>query len=116
MVRWAGSVIRDEVLTLCAGLSDAVEDYPFGDAVAVFKIGGRMFALVTLSETPGRVTLKCDPSLALELRARHPAIQPGYHMNKRHWNTVTLDGSVDHDELREMVEHSCELAAGREPA
>ncbi|MQA12313.1 MAG: MmcQ/YjbR family DNA-binding protein [Pseudonocardiaceae bacterium] len=102
---------RDDVLTLCADLPGAVETYPFGDDVTVFKTGGRMFALITLEENPGRLTLKCDPSLALELRARHPSVQPGYHMNKRHWNTVTLDGSVDDDELHEMVEHSYKLVS-----
>lgn len=76
---------RDDVLGLCASLPGAVEDYPFGDEVAVFKVGGRMFALVTLGGSPGLVNLKCDPALALELRAVHSSIRPGYHANKRHW-------------------------------
>jgi predicted DNA-binding protein (MmcQ/YjbR family) len=87
----------------------AVEDYPFGDGVAVFKVGGRMFALVSLDGDPGSVNLKCDPGLALELRAVYAAVRPGYHQNKRHWNTVELDGSIDDDELREMIDHSYEL-------
>jgi predicted DNA-binding protein (MmcQ/YjbR family) len=102
-------VTRDELLDLCTGLPGAVEDYPFGDGVAVFKVGGRMFALVPLDGTPGTVNLKCDPDLALELRARHPAVRPGYHQNKRHWNTVDLDRSLADDELRGMVEHSYRL-------
>src|SRR5579875_2263466 len=96
----------DDVLELCAGLPGAVEDYPFGEGVAVFKVGGRMFAIVPIAARPGSMTLKCDPDLALHLRARYAAVRPGYHTNKRHWNTVELDGSVDDDELREMVEHS----------
>jgi predicted DNA-binding protein (MmcQ/YjbR family) len=111
-------VTRDEVLDLCTRLPGAVEDYPFGDGVAVFKVGGRMFALVPLDTAdgaPATVNLKCDPDLAIELRARYAAVRPGYHQNKRHWNTVDLDGSVDDGELREMVEHSYELVLARLP-
>jgi predicted DNA-binding protein (MmcQ/YjbR family) len=105
-------VDRDEVIGLCLELPGAVEDYPFGDGVAVFKVGGRMFALVSLEGAAGSMTLKCDPDVAVELRARHPAVRPGYHANKRHWNTVDLDGSIDDDEIRWMVEHSHELVVG----
>lgn len=100
---------RDDVLELCASFPGAAEDAPFGEDVAVFKVGGKMFALVLLDTDPGRVNLKCDPDLAVELRARYAAVTPGYHMNKRHWNTVELDGSVDDDELRAMVHDSYEL-------
>jgi predicted DNA-binding protein (MmcQ/YjbR family) len=103
------------VLELCADLLGAVEDYPFGDEVTVFKVGGKMFALVMLEGEPGRVNLKCDPDLAIELRARFPAVTPGYHMSKRHWNTVELDGSIDDDELREMIDHSYDLVLGTLP-
>jgi predicted DNA-binding protein (MmcQ/YjbR family) len=106
---------RDDVLDMCAGLPGAVEDYPFGDSVAVFKVGDRMFALVSLEGSPGTVSLKCDPSLALDWRARYSAVRPGYHLNKRHWNTVDLDGSVDDSELREMVDHSYELVVSQLP-
>jgi predicted DNA-binding protein (MmcQ/YjbR family) len=87
----------------------SAEDYPFGDGVAVFKVGGRMFALVSLEGESGSVNLKCDPELALELRARYSAVRPGYHQDKRHWNTVVLDGSIDDEELREMIDHSYRL-------
>ncbi len=93
----------------CGSLPGAIEDYPFGEDVAVFKVGGRIFALVPLGADPATMSLKCDPALALELRARHPAIRPGYHLNKRHWNTIALDGSVDADELRELIDHSYQL-------
>ena len=103
------------MLDLCAGMTGVVEDYPFGEGVAVFKVGGRMFALVPLEGSPGSVNLKCDPELAVELRARYPSVRPGYHQNKRHWNTVDLDGSIDDSELREMVDHSYELVVGALP-
>jgi predicted DNA-binding protein (MmcQ/YjbR family) len=100
---------REALLQLCAGLPAAEEDYPFGDGVAVFKVGGKMFALVQLEGEPATVNLKCDPDLAVELRERHAAVSPGYHQNKRHWNTVTLDGSIESDEVAGMVEDSYEL-------
>jgi predicted DNA-binding protein (MmcQ/YjbR family) len=100
---------RDQVLDLCASMPGAIEDYPFGDEVAVFKIGGKMFALIMLAGEPGFVNLKCDPDWALELRAVHAAVRPGYHANKRHWNTVDLDGSIKDRALREMIDHSYEL-------
>ena len=103
------AVTRDQVLGWCASFPGVVEDYPFGDDVAVFKVGGKMYALVALSGAPGSVSLKCDPDWALELRSLHQAIRPGYHLNKRHWNTVELDGSVTAVGLREMIDHSYEL-------
>ncbi|WP_460523514.1 MmcQ/YjbR family DNA-binding protein [Flindersiella endophytica] len=106
---------RDEVFRVCAGLPNAVEDYPFGDGVAVFKVGGRMFALLPLEGDPASVNLKCEPELALELRARFPAVTPGYHQNKRHWNTVVLDGSIEDDELIEMIEHSHDRVVSQLP-
>jgi predicted DNA-binding protein (MmcQ/YjbR family) len=106
---------RDDVLDLCGALPGTVEDYPFGDGVAVFKVGGRMFALVALEGSPGSVNLKCDPELALEWRARYSSVRPGYHQNKRHWNTVELDGSVDEEELRMMIDHSYELVVSGLP-
>lgn len=106
---------RDDVLDLCSSLPTAVEDYPFGDSAAVFKVAGRMFALVALAGNPGSVNLKCDPALALELRARYAAVRPGYHMNKRHWNTVDLDGSIPDGEVQEMIEHSYELVVASLP-
>jgi predicted DNA-binding protein (MmcQ/YjbR family) len=102
-------VTRDEVLDACSRLPGAVEDYPFGDGVAVFKVGGKMFALVALTGEPGSVSLKCDPDHALELRSLHAAVRPCYHLNKRHWNTVELDDTVADAEVEEMLDHSYEL-------
>jgi predicted DNA-binding protein (MmcQ/YjbR family) len=100
---------RDRVMAACGAKPGSVEDYPFGDEVAVFKVAGRMFALVSLGPAPGSVSLKCDPGLAAGLRGRYAGITPGYHLNKRHWNTVTLDGSVPEEEVLELVDHSYDL-------
>jgi predicted DNA-binding protein (MmcQ/YjbR family) len=77
----------------CLALPGSQEEFPFGDEVSVFKVAGKMFAACRLDELPLKLSLKCDPDIAVQLRAAHPAIAPGYYMNKRHWNTVTLDGS-----------------------
>ncbi len=100
---------RDRVILECGAKPGSVEDYPFGDEVAVFKVAGKMFALVSLDSRPGSVSLKCDPELAAGLRARYSVITAGYHLNKRHWNTITLDGSVPEDELLDLIDHSYEL-------
>ncbi len=86
----------------------AVEDYPFGFEIMVFKVMGKMFALIPLEAETLRVNLKCEPERALELRAVWPEIVlPGYHMNKRHWNTVLAESSsLPDDDLREMIDHS----------
>jgi predicted DNA-binding protein (MmcQ/YjbR family) len=97
------------VIAACGARPGAVEDYPFGDDAAVFKVAGKMFALVSLGSPPGSVSLKCDPDAAVELRGQYAAITAGYHLNKRHWNTVTLDGSVPDEELLELIDHSYEL-------
>ncbi len=106
---------RDQLLDLLTAMPHAVEEYPFGDEVAVFKVGGKMFALVMLEGEPGFVNLKCDPVRALELREQHTAVRPGYHANKKHWNSVDLDGSVSNEELTELVEHSYELVVSALP-
>jgi predicted DNA-binding protein (MmcQ/YjbR family) len=105
--------LRDRVIIACGAKPGSVEDDPFGDAVAVFKVAGKMFALVSLDPAPGSVSLKCDPDLAAGLRRRYAAITAGYHLNKRHWNTVTLDGSVPEDELFDLIDHSYELVVAR---
>lgn len=94
----------------------ATEDQPFGPDVLAFRVGGKIFALLSLDALPPRVNLKCDPERAVELRERHPAVQPGYHMNKRHWNTVVLDGTLDDALVRELVEHAHALVVASLPA
>jgi len=87
----------------------AFEDFPFGPEVMVFKVMGKLFALVALAESPLRINLKCDPELAIHLREFYKAIQPGYHMNKKHWNTVTLDNSIPYEEVLTMINDSYDL-------
>ena len=110
-----GAMTRDEVLAICLNLPGAEETYPFGEEVAVIKVGGKMFALVPLSGEPGSVNLKCDPAQALELREAYPGIRPGYHQNKRHWNTVDLDGSVEDDVVRGLISDSYDLVVAGLP-
>ncbi|HSR74524.1 MAG TPA: MmcQ/YjbR family DNA-binding protein [Sulfurovum sp.] len=84
-------------------------DYPFDEKVRVYRIGEKMFAL-TIGEKPLQVNLKCDPIYALELRSLYEGIIAGYHMNKKHWNTVTVEGSdVDDETVKELIDHSYEL-------
>lgn len=90
---------------------DAEETTPFGPDVLVYKVGGKMFALTVPDEFPARINLKCDPERAMELREEHEAIIPGYHMNKRHWNTLVLDGSLPSRLVGELIDHSYDLVA-----
>ena len=99
----------------CLGKACATEGMPFGPDVLVFKIGGKMFALAALDEMPTIVNLKCDPDLALELRDRYEEVTPGYHMNKRHWNSVEIAGGIPDAALRKMIDHSYELVIKRLP-
>ncbi len=85
------------------------EEQPFGPEALVFKVSGKMFALVAWQATPLSISLKCDPHLAEMLRMTYTAVQPGYHLNKRHWNTVTLDQSIPPEEITEMIDASYAL-------
>jgi predicted DNA-binding protein (MmcQ/YjbR family) len=100
---------RDDAHAACVRKPGAVETYPFGPDTAVYKVGGKMFALMPRSSDPPRLSLKCDPEWAEVLRKAYTAVEPGYHLNKKHWNTITLDGSVSDDELDELIEHSYSL-------
>ena len=93
----------------CLSQPGATEDMPFGEDVLVFRVGGKMFALAPLDEVPATANLKCDPNLALELRDRYEQVTPGYHMNKKHWNTVEIDCGIPDAELGKMIDHSYEL-------
>jgi predicted DNA-binding protein (MmcQ/YjbR family) len=93
----------------CLTKPGATEGTPFGPEVLVFKVGGKIFALAALDEVPPTVNLKCDPDLALDLRDRYEEIRPGYHMNKRHWNTVEIEAGIPAVELRKMIDDSYEL-------
>lgn len=87
----------------------ATEERPFGPEALVFKVMGKMFALVAWEEIPLRITLKCDPDDALALRDQYKAVQPGYYTNKKHWNTITLDGSIPNEEILRMIDDSYAL-------
>jgi predicted DNA-binding protein (MmcQ/YjbR family) len=101
-----------DVVRYCQGLPGAREDYPFGPETQVFKVGGKLFAIMG----DGRISLKCDPALAVVLREQWPrAVVPGYHLNKRHWNTVTLDGSVPDAELSAWIDDSYALVVDSLP-
>ena len=100
---------EDELVAVCLTLPGTTDGFPFGDGVHVLKVVGKMFALVPVAADPPSISLKCDPELSLELRAQYEAVTPGYHLNKRHWNTIVLDGEVPEDEVRELIDHSYEL-------
>ena len=93
----------------CLSKPGATEGTPFGPDVLVFKVGGKMFALAALDEVPPTVNLKCDPGLALDLRDRYEQVRAGYHMNKKHWNTVEIESGIPDIELRRMIDHSYKL-------
>ena len=93
----------------CLKKPGTTEETPFGPEDIVFKVEGKMFAIAALMEVPPRVNLKCDPDLALELRDRYEQVTPGYHMNKKHWNTVELSGGIPESEMRKMIDHSYDL-------
>ena len=84
--------------------------------MSVFKVCGKMFALSRLGQKPCRISLKCEPLLAEQLREAHPAVTPGYHLNKRHWNTVLIDGSLPDEMIRDMIEDSYDLVVSKLPA
>lgn len=99
----------------CLGLPHAEETTPFGPDVLVYKVGGKMFALTVPDEHPPTANLKCDPDRAIDLRDQYEDIQPGFHMNKRHWNTLTLEGRVPTTLVRELIDHSYALVLAALP-
>jgi predicted DNA-binding protein (MmcQ/YjbR family) len=101
--------------TSCLALTGAVEEFPFRPDLSVFKVRGKVFALAPLKSKPLRVSLKCDPVLAEQLRDTYPAIRPGYHLNKRHWNTVDVDGSLPDRLVLDMIEDSYDLVVAGLP-
>jgi predicted DNA-binding protein (MmcQ/YjbR family) len=99
----------------CLSFTGAEETFPFGPRTSVFKVAGKMFALSQLGADSLRVSLKCEPALAEALRDTHAAVIPGYHLNKRHWNTVILDGSLPEQTVREMIEDSYDVVVSKLP-
>jgi predicted DNA-binding protein (MmcQ/YjbR family) len=102
----------ETLINYCISEKNATESFPFGDDTLVFKVNDKIFALVNLDGELS-INLKCDPALAIELRERFSSVTPGYHMNKKHWNTVMLDGSVPDKEVFSWIDHSYNLIAGK---
>lgn len=99
----------------CLTKRGVTEGSPFGPEHVVFKVGAKMFALLALDEVPATANLKCEPDRALELRDQYEDVQPGFHMNKKHWNTVVIAAGVPDPEIRAMIDHSYELVFGALP-
>lgn len=91
-------------------------DYPFGEGTAVYKVGEKMFALIAERSNPVRISLKCDPQLAELLREKYETVLPGYHLNKKHWNTIICSGQLGSDELKDLIIHSYTLVAPKPTA
>ena len=104
-----------ELRRWCLEQNGAIEDFPFTPEHSVFKVAGKMFALSALEREPLEVSVKCEPELAVELRNSYAAIRPGYHLNKQHWNTITLDGSLADQLVRDLIEDSYDLVVSGLP-
>jgi predicted DNA-binding protein (MmcQ/YjbR family) len=99
----------EAVREYCIVKPGVTEGFPFDETTLVFKVGGKMFCLMSLDQNPSRINLKCDPEEAISLRETYPSIIPGYHMNKKYWNTVILDGSIENTLIRKMIDDSYDL-------
>jgi predicted DNA-binding protein (MmcQ/YjbR family) len=102
--------VEDYILSM----PNAVREYPFGEDVAVYKTGDKMFALMSETKEPVNLSLKCDPQLAEVLREKYVSVMPGYHLNKKHWNTLILGGELPWEEVRAFIEHSYQLVTGQQ--
>ena len=96
----------ETIIEYCLSKKSAVEDFPFDKETLVFKVGGKMFALIPLEKIPLQINLKCDPEKAMELREQYEDVQPGWHMSKTYWNTIILDGNIRWSDLKEWIDHS----------
>jgi len=97
---------RNALRDYCLSMTGAYEEFPFGPEAAVFKVKGKMFALIPVDVTPPSISLKCDPVEAAILRETYESVIPGYHLNKKHWNTVSIDGEIEDERVKEMIEDS----------
>jgi predicted DNA-binding protein (MmcQ/YjbR family) len=102
-------ITHKELETYVLGMPNARLEYPFGEHVAVYKVGDKMFGIVEEGREPLSISLKCDPLLAVTLRERYETVLPGYHLNKKHWNTVLLTGQLSWPEVQDLIRHSYEL-------
>jgi len=101
----------EQLREYCLGKPSVEEGFPFGPETLVFKVNGKVFLLASLDAPQLQFNVKCDPSLAEELREQFTCVLPGYHMNKKHWNTIIVDGSTSNNQLREWIDHSYDLVA-----
>ena len=96
-------------------MPNAVREYPFGEEVAVYKANDKMFSLISEGSDPVRISLKCDPQLSVVLREKYESVMPGYHLNKKHWNTIVLTGQLPWEEIQGLIRLSYDLVAGTNP-
>ena len=107
---------QEEIRNYCISKKGVTEEFPFNDTALVFKVAGKMFALLDLSEDNRGLTLKCEPGLALELRERYADVTPAYHFNKKHWNGINLAGNISDSNIKEWIDHSYSLVFYSLPA
>jgi predicted DNA-binding protein (MmcQ/YjbR family) len=101
----------EQLRDYCMSKPGSEECFPFDNDTLVYKVNGKMFLLASLDASPLQFNVKCDPERALELRERFTSIQPGYHMNKKYWNTIIIEGTLTAEQLRELIDHSYELVS-----
>jgi predicted DNA-binding protein (MmcQ/YjbR family) len=99
----------EDIRNYCLAKKAVTESTPFDEVTLVFKVAGKMFCILPLDETSLSITLKCDPELAIQLREQYSCVQPGYHTNKKHWNTISVDGTVSVDKLTGWIDHSYDI-------
>lgn len=104
-------ITHKQVEEYILSMPNARLDYPFGEEVAVYKVGDKMFALIPEKKDPIRISLKCDPQLAKHLRSKYESVMPGYHLNKKHWNTIVLTGQLNWEQVKDLIRHSYQLVA-----
>jgi predicted DNA-binding protein (MmcQ/YjbR family) len=105
-------ITHKELEKFLLGLPNTRLDYPFGEEAAVYKVDDKIFAIIHEKSEPVQLSLKCDPILAVTLRERYESVQPGYHLNKKHWNTIVLTGQLSWDEIEDLINHSYQLVSG----
>ena len=99
----------EQIREYCLRKKGVTEEFPFDEETLVFKVLGKIFILASLDSIPLQINLKCDPGKVVELREEYKAVQPGYHMNKKHWNTIIIDGSIPNKKILEWIDHSYNL-------
>jgi predicted DNA-binding protein (MmcQ/YjbR family) len=105
-------ITHKQVEKYLLSMPDSTLDYPFGENTAVYKVNDKMFALVAEKSDPVRLSLKCDPLLAETLREKYESVLPGYHLNKKHWNTILLTGQLSREEIQDLIRLSYQLVTG----